>query len=237
MPFEQGMLLALREGYIGVSGLLLRTYASLDLSEVDMMLIIHLLYFKEKEQTDFPTIEQLQTRLSAAPDVMFQSLQKLMSEGWIAIDEEIDPQTGIHYERYNLSGVYEKLAGACTSLHSSGALQVRSDGPLRPLSGAAAAAQAAAAGEEQQPDEMAELFSTFEREFGRLLSPMECETIAGWLDKDRYPVALIYAALKESVFAGKVHFRYIDRILLEWKRHEVRTPEDAKAYAARYRGR
>lgn len=233
VPFEQGMLLALREGHIGIPGLLLRTYASLELSEVDMMLIIHLLYFKEKEQTDFPTIEQLQTRLSAAPDVMFQSLQKLMSEGWIAIDEDIDPQTGIHYERYNMDGVFEKLAAACTSLHSSGALPERAAGTLRPFSGAALSA---AAGEEET-DEMTEMFGTFEREFGRLLSPMECETIAGWLDKDRYPIPLIYAALKESVFAGKVHFRYIDRILLEWKRHEVRTPEDAKAYAARYRGR
>src|SRR5690606_14247234 len=87
---------------------------------------------------------------------------------------------------------------------------------------------------EEQPD--MNLFVLFEKEFGRALSPMEYETIAGWLDKDRYSEALIIAALKESVFAGKVHFRYIDRILLEWARNRVKTPEEAKEYAARYRG-
>ena len=79
------------------------------------------------------------------------------------------------------------------------------------------------------------MFRVFEKEFGRPLSPMEYETISGWIDQDRYPEELILLALKEAVFAGKVHFRYIDRILLEWSRNRVRTPEDVKAYAARFR--
>ena len=48
---------------------------------------------------------------------------------------------------------------------------------------------------------------------------MELETISGWVDADRYPDELILLALKEAVFAGKLHFRYIDRILLEWSRN------------------
>ncbi|MNC50717.1 DNA replication protein DnaD [compost metagenome] len=65
---------------------------------------------------------------------------------------------------------------------------------------------------------------------------MEMETITGWLDQDRYPVELVHMALKEAVFAGKIHFRYVDRILLEWKRNKVFTPEQAKEYAQRFRG-
>ncbi len=64
---------------------------------------------------------------------------------------------------------------------------------------------------------------------------MELETITGWLDQDRYKDELILAALKEAVFAGKVHFRYIDRILLEWSRNRVFSVEQAKEYAQRFR--
>ncbi|MNW53639.1 DNA replication protein DnaD [compost metagenome] len=80
------------------------------------------------------------------------------------------------------------------------------------------------------------LFVIFEKEFARPLSPMECETISVWVDQDGYPDELILLALKEAVFAGKVHFRYIDRILLEWSRNRVKTVEDAKAYIQRFRG-
>lgn len=79
------------------------------------------------------------------------------------------------------------------------------------------------------------LFTIFEKEFGRPLSPMELETISGWVDADRYPDELILLALKEAVFAGKLHFRYIDRILLEWSRNRVRTAQDAKAYTQKFR--
>lgn len=56
------------------------------------------------------------------------------------------------------------------------------------------------------------------------------------MDQDRYPEELIRMALKEAVFAGKVHFRYIDRILLEWSRNRVRSAEDARAYTQKFRG-
>lgn len=65
---------------------------------------------------------------------------------------------------------------------------------------------------------------------------MEYETITSWVDQDRYLEELILLALKEAVFAGKVHFRYIDRILLEWSRNRVRNAQDAKEYAQRFRG-
>jgi len=43
-------------------------------------------------------------------------------------------------------------------------------------------------------------------------------------------------ALREAVFAGKLHFRYIDRILLDWQHHKVRTVEQAKEHSANFRG-
>ena len=59
-----------------------------------------------------------------------------------------------------------------------------------------------------KPDDTVEeaydnLFQLFEREFGRPLSPMECETLTQWLDEDGHPEVLIVAALREAVFCGK----------------------------------
>ena len=75
----------------------------------------------------------------------------------------------------------------------------------------------------------------FEREFGRPLSPMECEILVKWLDEDKLSDDLILAALKEAVFAGKLNFKYIDRILFEWKRNRVETVEQAKQHASQFR--
>lgn len=80
-----------------------------------------------------------------------------------------------------------------------------------------------------------DLFTLFEREFGRPLSPIECEQITMWLDQDEHSDTLIKAALKETVIAGILNFRYIDRILLEWKKNGIQTAEQAKVYGEKFR--
>ncbi|MEX1030620.1 MAG: DnaD domain protein [Paenibacillaceae bacterium] len=235
MPIGKGILLALRKGSVSIPNLLVQNYSKLGLAEIDMMLIIHLLAFREKENNDFPTIEEIQNRMTASPERVIQSIQKLMNDGWITIDEDIDPESGIQYEHYNISGVYEKLAEACAETYRERQqlLMGRRETESALAEAAVAHAEFLAGGEGDTSE--ANMFVKFETEFGRPLSPMECETISGWLDQDKYAEPLILAALKEAVFAGKVHFRYIDRILLEWNRNLVRTPEQAKEYAARFR--
>jgi len=236
VPIENGLLMALREGSVSIPNLLVQHYSKLGLAEIDMMLIIHLLAYKEKENNDFPTIEEIQTRMTASPERVIQSIQKLMGDGWIAIDEDIDPESGIQYEHYNISGVYEKLAEACAEFYRERQQLLMGRRESESALAEVAVARAEDHGDGEDVSE-ANMFVKFETEFGRPLSPMECETISGWLDQDKYAEALILAALKEAVFAGKVHFRYIDRILLEWNRNLVRTPEQAKEYAAKFRSR
>lgn len=233
MPIGAGILLALREGTVSIPNLLVLNYAKLGLAEIDMMLIIHLSAFKEKENNDFPTIEEIQNRMTASPERVVQSIQKLMSDGWITIDEDIDPESGIQYEHYNISGVYERLADFCAETYRE--RQQLLVGMRENESAVAEVAATQIQMDTVDDSTEANMFVKFETEFGRPLSPMECETISGWLDQDKYAEPLILAALKEAVFAGKVHFRYIDRILLEWNRNLVYTPEQAKEYAARFR--
>lgn len=79
------------------------------------------------------------------------------------------------------------------------------------------------------------LYTLFENEFARPLSPIECETLAMWIDEDKHSAELIKAALKESVLSGKLNFRYIDRILFEWKKNGIKTVEEAHTYGERFR--
>lgn len=233
-----GMAASLAEAYMdGAASIpyaLLRVYRMLGLTDTDCMLLIQVVAFRQLEQNDFPTMEQLQQRLGASGAVIGESLQKLIRRGLIAIDEVSDPVSGIRAERYNLAGLFQAIA----QLVASGEAPVRAAGSPSPFAAQGAADFAAgdrSAREEGPNAETVSLFAVFEREFGRPISPMEAETIAGWLDQDKYAEELILFALKESVFAGKLSFRYMDRILLEWSRNRVRSVEDARAHAQRFR--
>lgn len=84
-------------------------------------------------------------------------------------------------------------------------------------------------------DDEGSIFILFEQEFGRPLSPFEIETINVWLDEDKMKPALIKAALRESVLMSKLNFKYIDRILREWKRKGIRSVEQAREEGKTFR--
>ncbi len=78
------------------------------------------------------------------------------------------------------------------------------------------------------------LYSIFETELGRTLSPIEYELINGWIEC-KYDEKLILEALKEAVYNGVNNFRYIDRILFEWNKKGIKTVEAAKKHKEQFR--
>ncbi len=79
--------------------------------------------------------------------------------------------------------------------------------------------------EEKERVNDSNLYSEFEKEFGRTLSPMEYEIINSWLES-KISNDLILAALKEAVFNGVSNLRYIDKILFEWNKKDIKKPDD-----------
>ena len=71
------------------------------------------------------------------------------------------------------------------------------------------------------------IYSIFESEFGRTLSPTECETIDGWI-KSGISEEFIKEALKEAILNGVHNMRYIDSILFNWVKKGYKTVEDIK---------
>lgn len=72
-----------------------------------------------------------------------------------------------------------------------------------------------------------DIYSVFESEFGRTLSPTETGIISNWIDSDIHE-ELIKEALKEAVLSGVHNMRYIDKILFEWTKKGYKEASDIK---------
>jgi DNA replication protein len=219
--FVDGILQALHGGIVQVPVFFMQHYRQAGLDDLDAMFILHLLAFR-LEHKEFPLFDELQARMSCTNEALLKSLQKMMKLGLLHIEETADPRTGLRAERYDVSPALRKAI----ECHAA----TKKQPPV-----------AATVGKRESIDTVqgtrdVSLYKAFEAEFGRLLSPMECETIQKWMDEERLVEPLIRHALREAVFAGKLHFRYIDRILMDWRQQNIQTVEQAKAHAAKFRG-
>ena len=73
-----------------------------------------------------------------------------------------------------------------------------------------------------------EVYKNIEVEFGRLLTPMELQTIDSWLNTENYSPELIVLALREAVLNQVYSLKYIDKILLSWEKQNIKTSADVQ---------
>lgn len=195
-----------KEGSLTIPSVLLTHYPKMGLDEKEVMLLLQLQNFIEKGE-NFPAPSQLADRMTFEESECLFMIQRLIQRGFVMIEEEVDRTIGD--ERYSLQPLYEKMITSyLVSQKQEEAVQVQVEGES--------------------------LYTVFEQEFGRPLSPFECETLAMWQDDEHHP-DLIKGALRESVISGKINFRYIDRILFEWKKNGIKTVEQAKAQSQKFR--
>ncbi|MDQ0161572.1 DnaD domain-containing protein [Bacillus alveayuensis] len=153
----------------------------------------------------FPTPMELSEHMSISSSTCANLLRHLIQRGFLYIEEF--EQNSIMYEKYSLAPLWEKLYQLLQTSKKQ---------------------------EDSKVDEK-NLYTIFEQEFGRPLSPFECETLSIWLDQDHHDPDIIMAALREAVLSGKLNFRYIDRILFEWKKNGIQTIDQARKHAKRFR--
>jgi DNA replication protein len=208
MDYKQLMVSWVEEGTVSIPQLLLSNYNKLGLSESEFVLLLQVYSFIEKGN-DFPTPEELSAKMSFSSEECSSILRRLVQNQYMSI-EEGNSSSGILYEKYSLKPLWNKLAEF-----------ILSDSKAENM--------------EKNLLEETDLYTVFEQEFSRPLSPLECETLAMWIDQDEHNVNIIKAALREAVISGKLNFRYIDRILFEWKKNGVKTIEQAKKHGERFR--
>ena len=69
------------------------------------------------------------------------------------------------------------------------------------------------------------IFTLFEKEFARPLTPMEYEFINAWINSGMNE-DIIKESLKEATYNGVSNLRYIDKIIYEWNKKGYKTVED-----------
>ncbi|WNS74000.1 DnaD domain-containing protein [Bacillus sp. DTU_2020_1000418_1_SI_GHA_SEK_038] len=198
----------LQEGNITIPGVLLTHYKEMNLNEHDVVLILHVISYIEKGNS-FPTPVEISSSMTISVSECTAILRRLIQKGYIEIKDNYTSD-GIRYEMYNIDPLWEKLVEHFLMKEKLESARIS-----------------------QQSE--TDLYTCFEQEFGRPLSPFECETLALWMDDDRHDPHIIKAALREAVISGKLNFRYIDRILFEWKKNGIKTIEQAKSYGKKFR--
>ncbi|SDL93844.1 DnaD domain-containing protein [Bacillus sp. OK048] len=198
----------LQEGNITVPAVLFTEYRNMNLNEYELVLLLNIITFIEKGN-DFPTPEELSSRMTITVSECNEMLRRLIQKGLIDIMDETSSE-GIMFEKYSVAPLWERLVDQFLMKNKM--------------------TQAVT----KKTDET-DLYSCFEKEFGRPLSPFECESLAMWMDDDHHDPMIIKAALREAVMSGKLNFRYIDRILFEWKKNGIKTIEQAKNHGRKFR--
>lgn len=202
------------EGLVSLPAVLLRCYANLGLSELQMMIIIQMIrLYQEGRQRVRP--EDMQLCMSARWEEIQNSIADLIERGFITVQNRGGKGAACCKESYTLHGLFDQLAE----------MWVVSSAPKK---------ENVLPGETKKGDDFGRICSLFEKEFGRLLSPMESTQIAEWLFGEAYSDELVAESLKRAVLRGILNFKYIDSILREWRRNNVRTTKEIADYEQRY---
>ncbi|EIT1173894.1 DnaD domain-containing protein [Listeria innocua] len=195
------------EGQVTLPQVLVKNYAAIGLNENELVLLLQIQSFAAEAEF-FPSMEMLTDRTTLRLEDTIKKMDSLLKKGVVAIEQSKDNSLMIS-EQYNLEPLWGKLVAFYENVEADNR-------------------------QDQEVEQQTNLYSLFEAEFGRPLSPMEAEMLSAWVDQDRTSPDLIKEALKEAVISQKLNFRYIDRILLNWSKQGVKTIDDAKRVAEEF---
>lgn len=198
----------LKAGDTTVSNVLLAHYNEVGLNTEQLVLVLQLKSFIDAGN-DFPDTDIISKRMQITSSDVFKLIHELINKKLLVIETGKN-QDGKTRDSYRLDLLWNKL----TLVISQQENQQRV--------------------EKQHLSEQ-ELFQLFESEFGRPLSPIEMQTIGMWLDDDHYAIELIELALREAVLSQVYNLKYVDRILLNWERKNIRTKDQVDKEATRRR--
>ncbi|PTK60698.1 DNA replication protein DnaD [Staphylococcus nepalensis] len=186
---------------------LLDHYNELGINERELVILIKLIYASETTNKQ-PPIESLQRGTSLDSRETTSIIQSLIQHDLLELNVNKDEE-GKFTEYMNLDQFYNKLSDIIDQINVDKS-------------------------HKQSELEFNTLFQKIEQAFGRPLSPYEIETLNQWLDVDKHELNIIQAALDEAQSQNKLNFKYIDRILLNWKKNNVKTIEDSKKISRQF---
>lgn len=204
-------------GFTMFSNGLLAYYPQLKITNSELILIIQLELFAQKGNK-FPSNEQMAANTNFSATEIASIIQQLIDKNDLTIDQVTDEKGRIG-NYYNLDRLYSKLddlleKNVATPKSGEETTNTTSEIDNSPLN---------------------QLMRQFEIEFGRYLSPIEREEISAWLNVDHYDPEIIKFALREAVLSQAYSLKYVDRVLLNWQRHNLKTPSEVQKFLQRNR--
>lgn len=200
-------------GFTTISNNLLKYYPQLQLTETELVLILELEAWAQKNNT-FPNNDVLAQSMTLSPIEISQLIQQLLDKKILILQQGRDREGRIS-NFYDLSPLYEKIDKLIDQQNVKD-----NTNTVRNTSNVVR-------------DPIQTLVRQFEIEFGRLLSPIERQQIAAWINIDHYQPEVVKIALREAVLAQVYNLRYIDRILLNWQKHNLTTSDQVKNFLQR----
>ncbi|MBF6977785.1 DnaD domain-containing protein [Tuanshanicoccus lijuaniae] len=187
---------------------MIQSYKDLKISPQAFILLIYLIDHQRELQHEAP-LKKVAVQLGWDEKEVYEYFSELLMAEYIRFDMETDEQ-GKKYDVLSLEPFYEML-----------------EQKMKPQKTEPTASKASL-------EQKLELVPTFEGEFGRPLTQIELMQIADWKTGDAFEDDLIILALKQAVLNQAISLKYIDRILLGWKKKNIRTVEEAKRDIEQY---
>ncbi|WP_418790326.1 DnaD domain protein [Phosphitispora sp. TUW77] len=217
------------EGMTGVPNLLLKYYQKIGITDSEMMLIIHLMRLQTSANQHCPSADILEAHMSSDKAQIQADLASLKEKGIISIKNYYNDETDQIVPFYCYEPLFEKISEfwACEKVQTYQQMKKN----------LAEQKKKTGEGRRERKTSFTQVCKGFEKEFGRILSPMEIEQVDLWLSDYDDQTELIFEALKRATLLGKHNFKYIDSILLEWQKNNLKTIDDVLTYEANYRQR
>lgn len=205
-------------GFTTLQNGLIAYYPRLNISDAELLLIIQLEAFNQRGES-FPSNEKIAANTNLSVTDVGNLIQRLINRNYLTIEQTTDDQDKIG-NKYSLNKLYDALDN-----YIDQNILIKDNKKDKTV--------AVTNNLENSP--LNYLSRKVEVEFGRYLSPIEREEIAQWLSVDHYGPEIIELALREAVLSQAYSLKYIDRVLLNWQRHNLKTPEEVERFLKRNR--
>ena len=208
------------EGFTSVPNILLKMYRRIGISDFQMMILINLIRFRVEDRDYYPAPEAIAQYMESTPASVKNELADLQGKEIIAVSEYYDNEKNAVFKGYDFEPLFLKVSDVWAAIRAK---EIEASEKIIKEVNSANDFESF-----KYHDNISELIVTFEKEFGRPLSPIEVEQIEKWAGEA--DAQLVVEALRRAVLGGKHNFKYINSILLEWKKNNLKTLEVIAEY-------
>ena len=190
-------------GFTSIPNHLFNHYYELNLTSDEMVFIIYLLT-QISQGHSVEDIQRISDQLGWNRNKVLTIISKLIDKNYLAI-ELIENRYGKKTDHYTLRPLFDTISKESESTESNTQTEVPEKNKSR------------------------NILQIFEDEFGRPLSNIEIEYVNNWLVKDQLSEDLIILALQQAVLNNAYSLKYIERILFNWQKQNIRTVQAARS--------